>query len=199
MIITFFFLVLYTALQPYCTSGLSKTQACALIAQFISLYSGICLIIDSYIRKDQTDAGVSDTTSQFSSVLEILILGSNLVMLVWPGVMFLLSGEFAEKYEILTAKVKSLLQPSEPASKPIDNQDDGGTHNEARQGILVVLNEKESGHHGDDTDQHMVTESQVVRGQNMSRLEDEPGLSLKADPKAHDLSYQDEGGGVFQV
>ena len=112
MLITFSFLILYTALQPYCTPGLSKTQACALIAQFISLYSGICLIVESYEQKDEILAGQSDTTGQATEVFGVLIMGINLVIMAWPSIMFFTSGEFSEKYEAILDKLKSITNKS---------------------------------------------------------------------------------------
>ena len=112
MLITFSFLILYTALQPYCTPGLSKTQACALIAQFISLFSGICLIVESYEQKDEISAGQGDTTGQATEIFGVLIMGINLVIMAWPSIMFFTSGEFSEKYEAILDKLKSITHKS---------------------------------------------------------------------------------------
>jgi hypothetical protein len=98
MLITFFFLILYTGLQPYCTASLSKTQACSLIAQFITLFSGLCLVVESFIKKELKRAGQADTTDQASVAFSILIFGMNLIILAWPVVLLVTSGEFAEKY-----------------------------------------------------------------------------------------------------
>jgi hypothetical protein len=118
MIITFFFLILNTAFQPYCTPNLSKTQACVLIAQFISLFSGSCLIVESYIQKERIRAGQPITTNQNSSVFEVLIVGINLIVCAWPWTLIFMSGEFTEKFEAFSAKLKSTLnQQSRPCSE----------------------------------------------------------------------------------
>jgi hypothetical protein len=111
MIITFCFLVLYTAVQPFCTPSLSKTQACCLISQFFSLFSGICLIVNSYIEKDLMNAGVPDSTVQSSGVFRSLIVVVNLIICAWPVVLVIISGEFAKKWDVFSAKFKSLMHP----------------------------------------------------------------------------------------
>jgi hypothetical protein len=104
MLITFFFLILYTALQPYCTASLSKTQACSLIAQFITLFSGLCLVVESFIKKELKRAGQADTTDQSSVAFTILIFGMNLIITAWPVILVVTSGEFAEKFNSKTLR-----------------------------------------------------------------------------------------------
>jgi hypothetical protein len=104
MLITFFFLILYTALQPYCTASLSKTQACSLIAQFITLFSGLCLVVQSFIKKELKRAGQADTTDQSSVAFSILIFGMNLIITAWPVILVVTSGEFAEKINSKTLR-----------------------------------------------------------------------------------------------
>jgi hypothetical protein len=111
MIITFCFLVLYTAVQPYCTPGLSKTQTCSLIAQFISLYAGMCLVIDSYVQKDLVSAGQSDSaTAQTSDVFGFLIVAVNLIICAWPVIMVVMSEEFSAQIDVLSKKLQKLLK-----------------------------------------------------------------------------------------
>jgi hypothetical protein len=120
MIITFSFLVLYTLCEPFCTPGLSNAMLCSLIAQFLSLYSGICLVVESYIQKDLINAGQDDTTSQASSIFEVLIVGINLAMRVWPFIMFLVSGAFEGKLEVVLKPIQAFLKVKEPNdSEPI--------------------------------------------------------------------------------
>jgi hypothetical protein len=114
MIITFGFLVLYTAVQPYCTPGLSKTQACSLIAQFISLFSGLCLVLESYVLQDLISAGENDSTKQSIEIFGVLILVFNLLVLTWPVINVLMSAEFAEKVDRLFKKIKAILKNKQP-------------------------------------------------------------------------------------
>jgi hypothetical protein len=117
MIITFCFLVLYTAVQPYCTPGLSKTQACALIAQFISLFSGMCLVVEFYVQKDLINAGETDDTNQLSEFFGSLIIGINLFMASWPMIMVFMSGQFAEVVEKISERFKAFQKQKKPIIK----------------------------------------------------------------------------------
>ena len=110
MIITFGFLVLYTAIQPYCTSGLSKTQTCTLISQFISLFSASCLVVTSYVQKDLISAGEADATSQTAELFGGLIIGANLLVAVLPAIIVLMSAEFAEKWDIGLKQVRAFMK-----------------------------------------------------------------------------------------
>jgi hypothetical protein len=122
MIITFSFLVLYTVFQPFCTPGLSKTMSFTLIAQFISLYAGICLVVEAYKQKDLINAGQDDTTSPVSGVFGTLIVGINLALFLWPFIMVLASGEFAEKFELVSKQIQTFLKiEKHHDSEPISN------------------------------------------------------------------------------
>ena len=121
MIITFGFLVLYTAVQPYCTPGLSKTQACSLIAQFISLFAGLCLVVESYVQRDLISAGEGDSTNQSTEAFGVLIIGFNLLITIWPIINVLVSGEFAENADNIYNKLKEVL-------KPVQTMKDSGGH-----------------------------------------------------------------------
>jgi hypothetical protein len=109
MIITFCFLILYNTVQPYCTPSLSQSQACCLISQFFSLFSGLCLVVNSYIRKDLNQTGQTDTTSRDSAVFEALILGVNLIICVLPILLFVKSEEFSEIWIVFSTKFKSII------------------------------------------------------------------------------------------
>jgi hypothetical protein len=45
MLFTFVFLGLNTVLQPFCTLPLSRLQSCSLLAQIITLFGGLMLIL----------------------------------------------------------------------------------------------------------------------------------------------------------
>jgi hypothetical protein len=104
ILITFCFLIFYTALQPYCTANLSKTQTCSLIAQFITLFSGLCLVVESYIKKELKRAGQVDTTDQSSAIFGTLILGINLIISAWPLILISMSGGFVGRLSTIKSK-----------------------------------------------------------------------------------------------
>ncbi len=104
ILITFIFLSLITALRPYCTVGLSNLQSCALMAQFITLFGGILLIIDKYISEEAQNAG--ETTSQVQQKLvAYAIYAANLSVMMWPVLQMAILGQFSETME----KLKKLL------------------------------------------------------------------------------------------
>jgi hypothetical protein len=158
MIITFGFLVLYTAVQPYCTPGLSKTQACALISQFISLFSGLCLVIESYIQRDLINAGEVDTTNQSIEIFGALIISFNLLIAAWPIVNVLISAEFAENADHLCKKLKGLFKQNKTAYVGIDHREN---HSETRfqQGMVESASTLVTIHPGLKDDSSYTSES----------------------------------------
>jgi hypothetical protein len=80
-----------------------------LISQFFSLFSGLCLVVNSYIRKDLSHAGQIDTTGQSSAVFEALIIGGNLSICVLPIILFFNSEEFSEIWTVFSTKFKSII------------------------------------------------------------------------------------------
>jgi hypothetical protein len=147
MIITFSFLVLYTVCQPFCTPGLSNAMSCSLIAQFLSLYAGICLIIESYVQKDLINAGQDDTTSPASTIFEALIVGINLALFVWPLIMFLLSGNFAKMLEEASKPIQAFLKVKEPNEQISKDENESASPNFSGSHILGsgVPNDSELG------------------------------------------------------
>jgi hypothetical protein len=136
MIITFSFLVLYTVCQPFCTPGLSNAMSCSLIAQFLSLYAGICLLIESYVQKDLINAGQDDTTSPASAIFEALIVGINLALFVWPLIMFLLSGKFAKMLEEASKPIQAFLKVKEPDEQISKDENESASPNFSGRHIL---------------------------------------------------------------
>jgi hypothetical protein len=122
MIITFTFLVLYTAVQPYCTPGLSKTQACSLIAQFVTLFAGMCLVVEFYIQKDLISAGEVDITNQSSEVFGSFIIGINLLVASWPTIMLLMSDDFEFYLGIISRLLKNFFHNAQPSTHHLEKQ-----------------------------------------------------------------------------
>jgi hypothetical protein len=105
ILITFVFLSLITALRPYCTVGLSNLQSCALMAQFITLFGGILMIIDNYLSEEAQSAG--ETTSQVQqNIVTYAIYAANLTVMMWPVLQLAIMGQLAET--VVTLK-KSLM------------------------------------------------------------------------------------------
>jgi hypothetical protein len=95
---------LITALRPYCTVGLSNLQSCALMAQFITLFGGILLIIDKYLSEEAQNAGESVSPVQ-RNLIAYSIYAANLAVMVWPFLQMVFLGQFAETID----KVNKIL------------------------------------------------------------------------------------------
>lgn len=49
LLVTFVFLALNAAYKSFCTEGLSRLHSLTLVAQFITLYGGLVLIVEDYL------------------------------------------------------------------------------------------------------------------------------------------------------
>jgi hypothetical protein len=88
--ITFFFLALNAACKPFCTEGLSRLSALTLIAQFITLYGGLVLIVQEFVKRELFASNEEDNTSGTLSVIYGLVYISNAAVCGWPVFQFLL-------------------------------------------------------------------------------------------------------------
>ena len=88
--ITFFFLALNAACKPFCTEGLSRLSALTLIAQFITLYGGVVLIVEDFVKKERIASNEEDNTAGTLSIIYGLVYISNAAVCGWPGIQFLL-------------------------------------------------------------------------------------------------------------
>jgi hypothetical protein len=87
MLTTFVFLGLITSIKPYCTVGLSSLQICSLVAEFITLFSGILLVINEYIGADKRRTGQSNSDMDYQTqIVAFMIFVSNFLVMVWPFV-----------------------------------------------------------------------------------------------------------------
>jgi hypothetical protein len=86
LLITFFFLGLNNTCRPYCTDGLSNVHSLSLVAQFITLFGGVVLVLHTYMRREAIQAGEKDSTSTENSMIEFLIFFSNGTLLIWPAI-----------------------------------------------------------------------------------------------------------------
>ena len=85
MLITFVFLGLITKLKPYSADSLGSLQTCALFAEFITLFSGVLLIIDEYLEEENNNAGASNSDVDYQiKIVAALIFASNFLVMSWP-------------------------------------------------------------------------------------------------------------------
>ena len=124
LLITFFFLALTSACKPFCTEGLSRLHALTLVAQLVSLYSGLVLIVEDNISVQFSAANESDNTSGKTSILYALIYLFNGAVVGWPAIQFLLLNSPLEIVEIIRAKIKMLASGN---LKVIVGDDDDGS------------------------------------------------------------------------
>ena len=93
--ITFFFLLLNMTRQPLCSDSLNSLQSFSMVAQFLTLFVGLMLALNS--SKDQEpEAGAS---SADRAVVSILILLVNCTTMVFPLVRLILNGGLRDYYE----------------------------------------------------------------------------------------------------
>ena len=87
MLVSFVYLWVISAYKPYCTDSLSNLQTCSLFAEFVTLFSGILLIIDDFLEAQNTEAGVSNADFDYQTkIVAALIFGANYLVIGWPVV-----------------------------------------------------------------------------------------------------------------
>jgi hypothetical protein len=106
LLITFLFLALTSTCKPFCTEGLSRLHSLTLVAQFISLFGGLVLIIEDYISAQLAVANESDNTSYKTSVIYVLVYLCNGAVAGWPAIQLLLLKSPFEIVEIIQANIK---------------------------------------------------------------------------------------------
>ena len=83
-------------LDPYCTSTLNTTQSTALLANTLTLFVGLMLIIDYSMEADSKRAGDNyDTIGR--SVISGIVVIVNLGVLVVPAILMVLHSEMLDK------------------------------------------------------------------------------------------------------
>jgi hypothetical protein len=108
LLITFLFLALTSTCKPFCTEGLSRLHALTLVAQFISLFGGLVLIVEDYISSQLATSNESNNTSSQTSIIYALIYLCNGAVVGWPVIQFLLLKSPLEIVEMIQAKIKKL-------------------------------------------------------------------------------------------
>jgi hypothetical protein len=77
-------------MKPYCTVGLSSLQICSLVAEFITLFSGILLVINEFIGADKKRTGQSNSDMDYQTqIVAFMIFISNFLVMLWPFIQIL--------------------------------------------------------------------------------------------------------------
>jgi hypothetical protein len=115
--ITFFFLALNAACKPFCTEGLSRLSALTLIAQFITLYGGVVLIVEDFIRKERSASNEEDNTSNIISAIYGLVYISNAAVCVWPAIQVLLAFDYVQYVQSAMKRFSSRTETQQDNEK----------------------------------------------------------------------------------
>ena len=79
--------------QPYSTNGLNSLQSFTLIAQFLTLFVGIMIILTKATAVSVEDGGNGVNQSE-ATVVAFVITILNVVTMVWPVLRKLITGDF---------------------------------------------------------------------------------------------------------
>jgi hypothetical protein len=120
--ITFIFLALNSACKPFCTEGLSRLSALTLIAQFITLYGGMVLIVEYFIKKERSASNEEDTTSNTISIIYGLVYISNAAVCGWPAIQFLLVSDPVRYMKSALKRFSSSPEIKDDNEKYLDSQ-----------------------------------------------------------------------------
>jgi hypothetical protein len=101
LLITFIFLALNASCKPYCTVGLSHLHSLTLVAQFITLFGGLVIIVEDYIQQSLIAAGEIDTTTAKVSIISYLVYLGNGAVLIWPSVDWMLQTSPSDIFELV--------------------------------------------------------------------------------------------------
>jgi hypothetical protein len=96
--ITFFFLLLGLFLRPFCSSSLNNLNTGTLIAQFLTLFVGIMIVILDDMPAGTSEAGGDDRLDR--DIMSFMVFAVNVVALAWPLVHKVLSGQLTDYYEM---------------------------------------------------------------------------------------------------
>ena len=94
--ITFIFLMVNSGYSPYCTAGLNSLQTFSLVAQFLTLFVGIMIIVTQATMETDAEDGGDQGDATDKAVIGLMITVLNGSTLVWPMVRKLLAGEATE-------------------------------------------------------------------------------------------------------
>jgi hypothetical protein len=99
LLITFVFLALNSSCKPFCTVGLSHLHSLTMVAQFITLFAGLVIIMENSIRQELIAAGEADTTAEKVSFITYLVYLFNGAVVVWPALDSFMQSEPYETLE----------------------------------------------------------------------------------------------------
>ena len=133
LLITFLFLALTSACKPFCTEGLSRLHALTLVAQFISLYGGLVLIVEDYIKQQLAAANQSDNTNDKTAIIYALVYLCNGAVVAWPAIQFLLLKSPAEYAESIRSYIKK-----KAGGRDQDPADGGGAEASAQDNAIPL-------------------------------------------------------------
>jgi hypothetical protein len=81
------------AYRPYCSNGLNSLQSFTLIAQFLTLFVGIMILLTKATAVSKEDGGSGVNKSE-ATVVAFVITILNVATLIWPFLRKLVSGDF---------------------------------------------------------------------------------------------------------
>jgi hypothetical protein len=96
--ITFFFLLLGLFWRPFCSSTLDILNSGTLIAQFLTLFMGIMIVLLDAMPAGTSQSGGDDSLDR--TIMSFMVVAVNCVALAWPFVHKVLSGKLTEYYEM---------------------------------------------------------------------------------------------------
>jgi hypothetical protein len=121
-VISLFFMVAQMILNPYCTKALNITQSTALLANTLTLFIGLMLIIDASMQAEALLAGDKNYDTTGRSVISIIIVIVNLAVLVIPTTISVLQSGYVYKVSsFLSGKNKNDAGNEDPESSGNDN------------------------------------------------------------------------------
>ena len=138
LVISLLFLATQMYVTPYGTTALNTVQSTSLLANILTLFVGLMLIIDSYLEEASIRSGSSyDLTGR--SVISVIILLVNIAVVVLPILVKMMNSD------ALKTKISKLfsnnIQKMEPVLLP-----DYASHNhdktQTAAGEVVVLESK---------------------------------------------------------
>jgi hypothetical protein len=143
LLITFIFLALTSACKPFCTEGLSRLHALTLVAQFITLYGGLVLIVEDYIKQQLAAANQSDGGSSKLVIIYGLVYLCNGAVVGWPAIQLVLLNSPADIAAEAQSKVKALA--SGKCCSESDSEEEEVEEEVAQEGGTGVAGDGRSG------------------------------------------------------
>jgi hypothetical protein len=104
--ICFLFLLINIACKPYCTTGLNSLASFTLVAQFLTLFSGIMIALVEQSRLNGNEvAGKSE-----DAVIGTILFFSNCMTLTWPLVRQIWAGNLLSYLNLFRSLVDKVYE-----------------------------------------------------------------------------------------